>query len=243
MATPKSSPRVPGDSARKMAKARSCAKHALMLDLPESVAAEKLEGARQTVRESVLAHRDRTGQQLWMRIDPLIGDKPLDDLAQIMSVASTNNGEDGSYSFVYLLARNMCLLGARAAGVHAIDSVLSNFRDSDALRAEVRRARLDGFTATFAFHPVQIEAINAGSASIGRWPDSACTACFGHPRQPPRRMPFAIGHNENDQGLPWLNQAMQKRGIYPERSLRLQQSFFPAEDWLVKQARGVERQV
>jgi len=36
---------------------------------------------------------------------------------------------------------------------------------------------------------------------------------------------------------------MQKRGIYPERSLRLQQSFFPAEDWLVNQARGVERQV
>jgi hypothetical protein len=56
-------------------------------------------------------------------------------------------------------------------------------------------------------------------------------------------MPFAIGHNENDRRLPWWNQAMQKRGIYPERRPRLRQSFFPAEDWLIKQARGVDRPV
>ncbi len=201
MATPRSSPRVPGDSARKMAKARSCAKHALMLDLQESVAAEKLEGARQTVRESVLVHRNRTRQQLWVHIDALIGDNPLDDLAQIMSVASTNDGEDGSYSFEFLLAHNMRLLGATAAFVHAIDSVLSNHRHSDALRAEVRRARLDGFATKFGIGPNQIEAINAGSASIGGWPDPACPARFGHPRQCARHLAFAIGNNECGQRM------------------------------------------
>jgi hypothetical protein len=41
----------------------------------------------------------------------------------------------------------------------------------------------------------------------------------------------------------WWNQAMQKRGIYPERRPRLRQSFLPAEDWLIKQARGVDRPV
>jgi hypothetical protein len=51
----------------------------------------------------------------------------------------------------------------------------------------------------------------------------------------------SIGHNESDQGLPWLNQSLQDRGMYPERCPRLQQSFFPTEDWLVNQARGVQR--
>jgi citrate lyase subunit beta/citryl-CoA lyase len=76
--------------------------------------------------------------------------------------ASTNKGDDGTYSFVYQLARNLCLLGAKAAGVQAMDSVLPNFRDAEALRAEGRRARQDGFTAKFAIHPDQVEVINAG---------------------------------------------------------------------------------
>lgn len=240
MMTPRSFLFVPGDSERKMAKAASSAANALVLDLEDSVAAEKLAAARQTVREFLLAQRDRTRQQLWVRINPLDTDKALDDLAQVMAGApdgvlipkclggtdierlghyldalerreglpadatrivavatetsaamfglgsyrassarlagltwgaedlatavgaSTNKAEDGSYSFVFQLARNLCLLGAKAAGVHAIDSVLPSFRDTEALRAEVRRARLDGFTAKFAIHPDQVEAINAG---------------------------------------------------------------------------------
>ena len=54
-------------------------------------------------------------------------------------------------------------------------------------------------------------------------------------------VPFAIGHNESDRRLQWLNQAMQERSIYLERCVRLRKSFFPAEDWLVNQAHGVDR--
>lgn len=84
-----------------------------------------------------------------------------EDLATAVG-ASTNRADDGSYSFPYQLARSLCLLGAKAAGVHPVDTVLPNFRDNDALVAEVRRARQDGFTAKFAIHPDQVAAINAG---------------------------------------------------------------------------------
>lgn len=242
MIAPRSFLFVPGDSERKMAKACAGAAHALVLDLEDSVAAERLAAARQSVREFLLAQRDRSRQQLWVRINPLDGDKALDDLAQVMAGApdgvllpkclgaaeiqrldhylsalerreglaagstrivavatetaaamfglgsyrgasarlagltwgaedlaaavgaSTNKADDGSYGFVFQLARNLCLLGARAAGVPAIDSVLPDFRAAGALRAEVRRARQDGFTAKFAIHPDQVEAINAGFA-------------------------------------------------------------------------------
>jgi citrate lyase subunit beta/citryl-CoA lyase len=240
MLNPRSFLFVPGDSERKMAKAATGAAHALVLDLEDSVAAEKLGPARQTVREFLLAHPDRKRQQIWVRINPLDSGKALDDLAQVMAGApdglllpkclgaadiqrldhylsalecregltagatrivsvatetpnamfalgsyqgssprlagltwgaedlstavgaSTNKSDDGTYSFVYQLARTLCLLGAKAAGVHPIDSVLPDFRNTEALRLEVRRARQDGFTAKFAIHPDQVEVINAG---------------------------------------------------------------------------------
>ncbi|MDM0022227.1 HpcH/HpaI aldolase/citrate lyase family protein [Variovorax saccharolyticus] len=76
--------------------------------------------------------------------------------------ASTNKGDDGTYAFPYQHARSLCLFGAKAAGVHAIDTVLPNFRDGGALAAEVRRARQDGYTAKFAIHPDQVDGINKG---------------------------------------------------------------------------------
>ena len=76
--------------------------------------------------------------------------------------ASTNKGDDGAYGFTYQLARTLCLLGAKAASVAPIDTIQANFRDAAGLTAEVRRARLDGFTAKFAIHPDQVAIINAG---------------------------------------------------------------------------------
>ncbi|MBB5696567.1 HpcH/HpaI aldolase/citrate lyase family protein [Muricoccus pecuniae] len=240
MFTPRSFLFVPGDSARKMAKAGSSGAHALVLDLEDAVAAESLPAARQLVREYLLDHADRSRQQIWVRINPVDGDQALADLAQIVAGApdglllpkcgsgeevvrlghyltalearegvapgttkivvvatetpgsifelgsyssagprlhgltwgaedlstavgaSTNRNDDGTYALVYQLARTLCLLGAKAAGVHAIDTITPDFRDSEGLAREVRRARQDGFTAKFAIHPDQVAIINEG---------------------------------------------------------------------------------
>lgn len=75
--------------------------------------------------------------------------------------AETNRGEDGAYTDPYRLARALTLLGAAAAGVDAIDSVFTNFRDMAGLEAECRQARRDGFVAKMAIHPAQVPIINA----------------------------------------------------------------------------------
>ena len=84
-----------------------------------------------------------------------------EDLATAVG-ATTNREDDGAYAFTYQLARSLCLLGAKAAGVQAFDTMNANFRDREALATEVRRARLDGFSGKFAIHPDQVEVINAG---------------------------------------------------------------------------------
>lgn len=238
--TPRSFLFVPGDSARKMEKAAGTGAHALILDLEDAVAAERLDEARKLVRDHLRAHSDRSRQQVWVRINPLDSDKALADLSavvggapdgvllpkcgggadiarldhylaaleqheglpadstRIMTVAtetpaalfelgsyrnvsrrlhgltwgaedlstalgaSTNKDDDGAYAFTYQLARSLCLLSARGAGVEAVDGIFPDFRDPQGLAAEVRRARLDGYTAKLAIHPDQVAVINAG---------------------------------------------------------------------------------
>jgi citrate lyase subunit beta/citryl-CoA lyase len=67
---------------------------------------------------------------------------------------------DGSWSEPSRLVRNLALFGAAAAGVPAIDTVFTDFRDIDGLRAECELAVRDGFSAKLAIHPDQIEIIN-----------------------------------------------------------------------------------
>jgi citrate lyase subunit beta/citryl-CoA lyase len=231
---------VPADSERKMAKAASSAADALVLDLEDSVAVERIEFARNLTREYLLTHPERSKQQVWVRINPLGSSKALDDLAAIVAGspdglllpkcesgaevtrldhyltalerregiadgaikiipvatetpaamfglgsyrgasrrlhgitwgaedlstalgASTNRADDSTLALTYQLARSYCLLGAKAAGVQAIDGIHGNFRDSEALASEVRRSRQDGFNAKFAIHPDQVAVINNG---------------------------------------------------------------------------------
>jgi citrate lyase subunit beta/citryl-CoA lyase len=54
------------------------------------------------------------------------------------------------------------LVAAHAAEVQAIDTLTTDFRDTDLLRREVRAARREGFTGKIAIHPDQIDPINAG---------------------------------------------------------------------------------
>jgi len=82
-----------------------------------------------------------------------------EDLAAAIG-ASTNRVENGEYEFTYQLARSLCLLGAHAAGVPAIDTIWSNFRDKEGLEKDAIRARKAGFSGKIAIHPDQVSIIN-----------------------------------------------------------------------------------
>ncbi|HTV50265.1 MAG TPA: CoA ester lyase [Steroidobacteraceae bacterium] len=68
---------------------------------------------------------------------------------------------DGTWSAAFQLARSLCLLGAAAARVQAVDGVYADFNDAEGLAEELQRARRDGFTGKLAIHPGQIAPINA----------------------------------------------------------------------------------
>jgi citrate lyase subunit beta / citryl-CoA lyase len=74
--------------------------------------------------------------------------------------AETNRDADGRYLDPYRLARTLCIAGAAAARVPAIDTVYIDFRDDAGFRSDCAMARRDGFTARMAIHPAQIPIIN-----------------------------------------------------------------------------------
>jgi citrate lyase subunit beta/citryl-CoA lyase len=82
-----------------------------------------------------------------------------EDLADAVG-ASSNRNEDGSYAFTYQLARSLCLLGAAAAGVPAIETIQADFRDEAGLRKRATAVRRDGYRGMLAIHPAQIDIIN-----------------------------------------------------------------------------------
>ncbi|MAI45254.1 MAG: CoA ester lyase [Hyphomicrobiaceae bacterium TMED74] len=75
---------VPGDSERKLEKAKDNPADALILDLEDSVSNDRQNIARQMVREYLTTRSDRTRQQLWVRINPLDTGLALPDLAAVM---------------------------------------------------------------------------------------------------------------------------------------------------------------
>ncbi|WP_114226859.1 MULTISPECIES: HpcH/HpaI aldolase/citrate lyase family protein [Sphingomonas] len=74
--------------------------------------------------------------------------------------ASAKTDEDGALSFTYRLARSLCLAGARAAGVAAIDTVFTDYRDEPGLILETLAAAREGFDGKLAIHPAQVGPIN-----------------------------------------------------------------------------------
>lgn len=227
---------VPGDSEKKMAKAASVGADALILDLEDSVAAQR----RPLAREMTLAYlksADRSKGELWVRMNPLDSTDALPDLVAIVAGrpdgialpkcegphhmlqlshylevleiqhgipvgsigitaiatetaaapftlgqykgtprlrvltwgaedlgaalgASSNKDEHGVYTAPYVLARSLCLFGAYAAGVQALDTVQPDFRAPDKLLKECNEARRDGFLGKIAIHPDQVAVIN-----------------------------------------------------------------------------------
>lgn len=82
-----------------------------------------------------------------------------EDLADAIG-ASENRNADGSYGFTYELARSLCLLGASAAGVAAIETIQGDFRDEAGLRKRATQVRRAGYRGMLAIHPAQVEIIN-----------------------------------------------------------------------------------
>ena len=82
-----------------------------------------------------------------------------EDLADSIG-ASINRRPDGGYSFTYELARSLCLLGAAAAGLAAVETIYGDFRDEEGLRERAEQARRDGFRGMLAIHPAQVGIIN-----------------------------------------------------------------------------------
>lgn len=81
-----------------------------------------------------------------------------EDLAACLG--GSNRRADGIYDDVYRLARSLCLLGAAAAGVMAIDTIYTDFKDEAGLSVECAAARRSGFAAKMAIHPAQVPVIN-----------------------------------------------------------------------------------
>jgi citrate lyase subunit beta/citryl-CoA lyase len=82
-----------------------------------------------------------------------------EDLADAVG-ASENRNTDGSYAFTYELARSLCLLGAAAAGVDAIETIHGDFRDEAGLRKRAEQVRRAGYRGMLAIHPAQVGIIN-----------------------------------------------------------------------------------
>jgi len=238
---------VPGDSEKKLAKSLGSGADVLILDLEDSVVAERNAAARSITRDFLAARPG--GPKLFVRVNPLASGMILDDLAAItggrpdgivlpkaaggddmrrldhylaalearegmaagtiaiLPIASEtaaamftfqsyagsstrlcgimwgcedlaadvgaaeNRAPGGDYLEPFRLARSLCLFAAAAAGVAAIDTVFTDFRDDDGLTREARAAERSGFTAKAAIHPAQIAGINRAFT-----PDEAAVA-------------------------------------------------------------------
>ncbi len=105
-----------------------------------------------------------------------------EDLAACLG--GNNRTLSGDYDGPYRLARSLCLLAAAAAGVVAIDTIYTDFRDEAGLKAECAAARRSGFAAKMAIHPAQLAAINEAfsvSAAEREWAERVVVAFAANP--------------------------------------------------------------
>jgi citrate lyase subunit beta / citryl-CoA lyase len=82
-----------------------------------------------------------------------------EDLAAAIG-ALDNRDDAGEWSQPFELTRSLCLFGASAAKVAAIDTLHADYKDDVGLAASSRRARRDGFAGRLAIHPAQVAIIN-----------------------------------------------------------------------------------
>lgn len=83
------------------------------------------------------------------------------DLAADLGAAS-NTDASGAFDFTYRLAKSLTLLAAKAAGVQAIDTPHTDFKDEAGLLASCRQIRREGWNGKLAIHPAQVAVIHEG---------------------------------------------------------------------------------
>lgn len=81
-----------------------------------------------------------------------------EDLAA--SLGARENGAKQGYHEPFRLARNLCLAGAAAAGVVAVDSICAVLDDLSVVETEALEARRDGFGAKAVIHPKHVAPVN-----------------------------------------------------------------------------------
>jgi citrate lyase subunit beta/citryl-CoA lyase len=99
-------------------------------------------------------------------------------------IGANNRTVAGDYDGPYKLARSLCLLAASAAEVLAIDTIYTDFKDPEGLKAECAAARRSGFAAKMAIHPAQLATINEAfsvSAAERDWAEQVIAAFAANP--------------------------------------------------------------
>jgi citrate lyase subunit beta/citryl-CoA lyase len=105
-----------------------------------------------------------------------------EDLAA--SLGASRNRTDGRFHSPFVLARDLCLIAAAAAGVVAIDTIATDINDLDALREESIAARQDGFLAKAVIHPKHVDVVNAAFLPTDeeiKWSQRVVAAFKGNP--------------------------------------------------------------
>lgn len=74
--------------------------------------------------------------------------------------ATANRDKSGNWLPPYQLARSLSLFAAASAGVPAIDTVYTDYRNAEGLAQYASEARRDGFAGMLAIHPAQVAVIN-----------------------------------------------------------------------------------
>lgn len=82
--------------------------------------------------------------------------RTVDDI-ETDPVPGTGTGTEPGMAY----PRSVVAVAARAAGVHALDTPYTKFRDPDGLRAEAQIAKAIGYKGKLAIHPAQVEVIES----------------------------------------------------------------------------------
>jgi citrate lyase subunit beta/citryl-CoA lyase len=99
-------------------------------------------------------------------------------------LGGSNKTIEGDYDGPHRLARSLCLLAAAATEVVAIDTIYTDFKDPEGLKAECLAARRSGFAAKMAIHPAQLAIINEAfsiSAEEREWAERVIAAFAANP--------------------------------------------------------------
>jgi len=133
-----------------------------------------------------------------------------EDLSTAIGAISNRDADGGQLSPVYELAGAMCLCAASAAGVPAIDTLYSDFRDPEGLAAACALSRRRGFKGRIAIHPDQVNIINSAftpSATERERAQRVLDAFAAHPES------GTVSLNGVMLDIPHLKQAQQTLGL------------------------------